>query len=341
MAAATFTAFVLLGNTLTPEVIFPSLTLFGLVTWAILRFPDMISHFSMARVSILRLNEFLRREELPEISYSENDNGDGDDEEEQGDEDSEDEVMGKENEDEAQVIIKEEKRNETVIELKEAEFEWVVDRDDGDEEEEGVCERKKESKVEVLGAIEEATPKASEMVRILNADEREEEEEEDVMLASLARDEEAEAKEEHLENGDVEEGAEDMKMKEKDKACDSGKLFRLTGLNCEVKRGQLIGIIGRVGSGKSSLLSAMLGEMKQTRGEMRMTGSQRGKGVSYVGQKAWICNASVRDNILFYGSYDQERYGKVVRACELLEDFRVLPAGDNTEIGERGKRSSN
>ncbi|KAL3313226.1 Multidrug resistance-associated protein 1 [Cichlidogyrus casuarinus] len=94
---------------------------------------------------------------------------------------------------------------------------------------------------------------------------------------------------------------------------------------------QLSAIVGSVGAGKSSLISALLGEMERFGGRVNVKDS-----VAYVPQKPWIFNASLRDNILFHKPYKADRYRKVLEACALLPDLAQLPAGDQTEIGEKG-----
>ncbi|KAF9918677.1 Multidrug resistance-associated protein 1 [Lobosporangium transversale] len=105
----------------------------------------------------------------------------------------------------------------------------------------------------------------------------------------------------------------------------------LCDINLEVPYGYLTAIMGRVGQGKSSLLSAIIGEMYKEKGTVKLNGR-----VAYVAQEAWIMNCSVKDNILFGKPLDQERYEQVLRACSLTQDLEMLPAGDQTEIGERG-----
>lgn len=107
--------------------------------------------------------------------------------------------------------------------------------------------------------------------------------------------------------------------------------FKLTDLTFSVKRNELLAVIGTVGSGKTSLLSALAGEMRLTGGEVRLGASR-----AYCPQYAWIQNATVKNNILFGKEYDEEWYNQVVDACALRPDFDVFPAGDQTEIGERG-----
>ncbi|XP_059195026.1 multidrug resistance-associated protein 1-like, partial [Centropristis striata] len=102
-------------------------------------------------------------------------------------------------------------------------------------------------------------------------------------------------------------------------------------INVKVKTGSLVAVVGHVGSGKSSLLSAMLGEMERRSGFVSIKGS-----VAYVPQQAWIQNASLKDNILFGGERKEGWYHRVLEACALLPDLDILPAGDSTEIGEKG-----
>ncbi|KAG0073648.1 hypothetical protein BGZ90_011416 [Linnemannia elongata] len=105
----------------------------------------------------------------------------------------------------------------------------------------------------------------------------------------------------------------------------------LTDINLEFKQGELAAIVGRVGQGKSSLLNAIIGDMYKRQGSVCIYGR-----MAYVPQQAWILNATVHDNILFGNSFDQARYDLVLTVCGLLPDLEMLPAGDQTEIGERG-----
>lgn len=91
-------------------------------------------------------------------------------------------------------------------------------------------------------------------------------------------------------------------------------------------------MVGSVGSGKSSLISAFLGEMERVTGRVNTKGS-----IAYVPQQAWIQNATLRDNILFGKTLDGKVYNSVVDACALKPDFDMLPGGDRTEIGEKGE----
>uniref|UniRef100_A0A4X2M797 ATP binding cassette subfamily C member 3 n=1 Tax=Vombatus ursinus TaxID=29139 RepID=A0A4X2M797_VOMUR len=104
-----------------------------------------------------------------------------------------------------------------------------------------------------------------------------------------------------------------------------------TSLNLQVPKGSLVAIVGPVGCGKTSLISALLGEMEKLEGKVAVKGS-----VAYVPQQAWIQNATLQDNVLFGQPMDQKRYQGILEACALLTDLDVLPGGDQTEIGEKG-----
>uniref|UniRef100_A0A8D3DGD5 ABC-type glutathione-S-conjugate transporter n=1 Tax=Scophthalmus maximus TaxID=52904 RepID=A0A8D3DGD5_SCOMX len=105
----------------------------------------------------------------------------------------------------------------------------------------------------------------------------------------------------------------------------------LKRINIHVPRGSLVAVVGHVGSGKSSLLSAMLGETEKRSGRVVVKGS-----VAYVPQQAWIQNATVQDNVIFGREKLKTWYHRVLEACALLPDLDILPAGDATEIGEKG-----
>ncbi|OXA43509.1 multidrug resistance-associated protein 1 [Folsomia candida] len=105
----------------------------------------------------------------------------------------------------------------------------------------------------------------------------------------------------------------------------------LRDITMRVQDGAMVAVVGVVGSGKSTLLSALLGELTKISGKVNTRGT-----IAYVAQQAWIQNATLRDNILFGKPFDPVRYDKVIDACALRPDLEILPAGDKTEIGEKG-----
>ncbi|KAF9981243.1 hypothetical protein BGZ75_007515 [Mortierella antarctica] len=105
----------------------------------------------------------------------------------------------------------------------------------------------------------------------------------------------------------------------------------LVDINLSIERSSLTAVVGRVGQGKTSLLSAMIGEMYKRSGSVKTFGS-----IAYVPQQAWIINATLRDNIIFGKPFDQEKYDRILFASGLLPDLEMFANGSETEIGERG-----
>ncbi|KAF9453430.1 ABC transporter [Macrolepiota fuliginosa MF-IS2] len=116
-----------------------------------------------------------------------------------------------------------------------------------------------------------------------------------------------------------------------EKAKDTENVFKMSNINLEIPRGKLVAIVGSVGSGKTSLLQGLIGEMRRTSGAVTFGGS-----VGYCSQSAWIQNATIRENICFGRPFEKERYWDAVRDACLLPDLAMLPNGDLTEVGEKG-----
>ncbi|KAM7495633.1 hypothetical protein LguiB_030242 [Lonicera macranthoides] len=105
----------------------------------------------------------------------------------------------------------------------------------------------------------------------------------------------------------------------------------LKDINVRVSHGMRIAVSGTVGSGKSSLLTCILGEMPKISGTVKLSGTK-----AYVSQSPWIQSGKIEDNILFGKEMDKERYDRVLEACALKKDLEILSFGDQTVIGERG-----
>ncbi len=105
----------------------------------------------------------------------------------------------------------------------------------------------------------------------------------------------------------------------------------LKNISFQIKKKKLVAIVGRVGAGKSSILSALLGEMEKLEGSVNINGR-----VAYVPQQAWIQNSTLRQNIIFTNEFNENYYKKVTESCALEPDLKILAAGDMTEIGEKG-----
>ncbi|XP_046552046.1 multidrug resistance-associated protein 1-like [Haliotis rubra] len=105
----------------------------------------------------------------------------------------------------------------------------------------------------------------------------------------------------------------------------------LRKIDLKIPEGKLVAVVGQVGAGKSSLISAMLGEMEKLAGSVTVKSS-----VAYVPQEAWIQNATLRANITFGQVDSEKKYKQVIEACALTSDLEILPGKDMTEIGEKG-----
>ena len=112
---------------------------------------------------------------------------------------------------------------------------------------------------------------------------------------------------------------------------DSFMIPTLNKISYTVPKGSNVAVVGQVGSGKSSVLSALIGDMIKLDGTIDVSGS-----IAYVPQQAWIQNDTVRRNITFGQNMNRAVYDKVIEACCLTPDFEMLMNGDMTEIGEKG-----
>ncbi|XP_074185531.1 ATP-binding cassette sub-family C member 4 isoform X2 [Rhinolophus sinicus] len=109
----------------------------------------------------------------------------------------------------------------------------------------------------------------------------------------------------------------------------------LQGLSFTVRPGELLAVVGPVGAGKSSLLSAVLRELPPSQGLVSAHGR-----IAYVSQQPWVFSGTVRSNILFGKKYEKERYEQVIKACALKKDLQLFEDGDLTVIGDRGSTLS-
>jgi ATP-binding cassette, subfamily C (CFTR/MRP), member 1 len=97
----------------------------------------------------------------------------------------------------------------------------------------------------------------------------------------------------------------------------------LRNINLKIPRGSLVAVVGPVGSGKSSLLAAIMEQISRVKGSVTVHG-----GLAYVPQQAWIQNMTLRDNVLFGSPYDAEKYRQTLHVCALEPDLKQLLSGD-------------
>ncbi|TPX10955.1 uncharacterized protein E0L32_008161 [Thyridium curvatum] len=129
---------------------------------------------------------------------------------------------------------------------------------------------------------------------------------------------------------------------------DGSMAFRLLDIEVEFEIGKLNVITGPTGSGKTSLLMALLGEMTLLNGRVFLPGGRSREDVrpdpetdlaetcAYVAQQAWLVNGTIKENILFSAPFDERRYRNVIVACALERDLEILDNGDETLVGEKG-----
>ncbi|XP_070762761.1 ATP-binding cassette sub-family C member 12 [Enoplosus armatus] len=126
-------------------------------------------------------------------------------------------------------------------------------------------------------------------------------------------------------------GVEGHQVDEVAKNGESKTLPTLRNISFTLPKGNLLGVCGNVGSGKTSLISGILEQMHLLQGSLTADGT-----FAYVSQQAWIFHGTLQENILMGESFDQAKYDRVVNVCSLRADLEILPHGDQTEIGERG-----
>ena len=105
----------------------------------------------------------------------------------------------------------------------------------------------------------------------------------------------------------------------------------LKDISLEVTNGQLVGITGPVGSGKTSLLMAIVGELPISSGRSSCYGT-----IAYLSQVPWVFSGTLRENILFGKDFDKKKYDTIILVCDLKTDLDCFPKGDLTEVGQRG-----
>merc|ERR1712013_309208 len=123
-----------------------------------------------------------------------------------------------------------------------------------------------------------------------------------------------------------EENEKESEDKEEKEDPEKNKII-LKDISFNIKRGQLIAIIGKIGSGKTSLLNSLFGELYKEKSDSKIKLNGR---ISLVTQKPWIRSLTIKQNILFNTEYNEERYQQALKYSELLDDLKILPEGDQS-----------
>ena len=306
MSIVIFASYAGRGQDMTPAVVFTTIALINVIRWPFTMLPMALGSMGQAAVAVGRIGKFLDTPELEEGSRLPLDH------------------VG--------------------FEMKHAQFTWAKvetkeereerEKEEKKEQEEGG--KKKDSKEKKVAEAGAATAVA-EMDRVtataaaaqglgggalaplpLN----------DAVQTSSALDLHDEVKGEERE---AEEKQEKAGNAGGSNAGNAAPIPRLTDVNLSLRAGELLVVLGAVGTGKSTLLFGLLGEVEQTAGTTAYNGR-----IAYVPQSPFIVNDTLKANILFGATEDRERYEAVLTACALRPDLAILPNGDMTEIGERG-----
>ncbi|XP_063966914.1 ATP-binding cassette sub-family C member 4-like isoform X1 [Lytechinus pictus] len=360
---STFTVYAMTGHVLTPSIVFLAIPLFNAVRLTVVLFiPYCIMYGSEGLIAVKRIQEFLMMDELKALKHAESDSSIPSDAnlpipEQIGEPLDENEKKDRrKDEDRAEAI---DDNDVTVAFLpndnkeKEKGKYMKLMNDKREEEENGKEDQRKERKeniddddvkVAFLANDNKEKEKLADDVpdgkymKLMN-DEREEEENK----MEEQREEKIENREGLIEEvEEIPERGEDnsdiilrnvggsWEVKDDDDGDDKVG-FSLKDIDFSLQAGELVAIIGPVGSGKSSLLMAMMNELPTQTGDVIMSGR-----IAYTAQQPWVFSGTLRDNILFGKKFDQDKYKEVLKVCALKTDIALLPDGDLTLVGDRG-----
>ncbi|XP_030838050.1 multidrug resistance-associated protein 4 [Strongylocentrotus purpuratus] len=307
---ATFTAYALTGHVLTPSIVFLAIPLFNAVhLTVVLCIPTCIMYGSEGLIAVRRIQEFLMMEELKTLKHADSFSSISSDAnlpipEQIGEPLEESETNDRRKDEERTDTIASNDVTVAFLPNDNKEKDQLVEdgpdglamkhMNDNREEEEKEEERRKSkegSNRDVDG--DDGTPER-------------EEDDNDIILRNLG-------------------GSWDAK------SVDDKVGFTLKNIDFSLRAGQLVAIIGPVGSGKSSLLMAMMNELPTQTGDVIVSGK-----IAYTAQQPWVFSGTLRDNILFGKKLDPDKYKETLKVCALKMDIELLPDGDLTLVGDRG-----
>ncbi|KAG0018030.1 hypothetical protein BGZ81_010421 [Podila clonocystis] len=305
-ATLTFVAYSLAGRPLTPAIVFSSLSLFNIMRMPLMIFPQVVSAMVDATVSVRRIEDLLLADELEDLPpvHQESEfainvtNGDFQWEGSLKPLTMEELQQREKEERNRSANKKEQKKEQKAKERTERKEIKKLAKSQGISQLEAQ-KLYRESKEKTVSEQSSETMSIQEKM-ISKLSEKDPSPDTESILSSSA---DIEQLQDNDTNNNIDGDHQDSVHSE-EKAT-----FALKNINLSIPRGQLVAIVGAVGSGKSSLLNAL---------------------------SAWIQNATVKDNILFGLPLNEDRYRRVIRDCALERDIQILPDGDQTEIGERG-----
>lgn len=317
-ATLTFVVYSVTDHQLTPAIVFSSLSLFNIMRMPLMIFPQVISAMVDALVSFRRIEDLLLAEELEELPPV--------------NPDSEYAINISNGNYQWESTLKALTMEELQKREKEERNRDAIKKDQ--KKEQKAKERAEKKEIKKLAKARDISLYEAQKVYRLSQEKTASEHSsetmsiEEKMLSKLAE------KDPTPDTESILSAAPEIKEDDREPSFhseDNKGTFALKNIDLKIPHGQLVAIVGAVGSGKSSLLNALVGEMRKTSGFMEYGGT-----IGYCPQSAWIQNATVKDNILFGLPLDEDRYRRVIKDCALERDIQILPDGDQTEIGERG-----
>jgi ABC-type multidrug transport system fused ATPase/permease subunit len=317
-----FLTYIGLGNQLDAATAFTTLTLFGLMTSPFIFLPYGLQQYNQSLIAMKRIMQFLDAEDVePYVTTVD--------------------AQELRNEDD-------QRKRDTIVEFRDASFSWTPKVEEARLAEEAAVRKTAEADAKAASAA--AAPSVSSTTE-LGAKRNEEMSAGGEVERSSHNNADYDAVSTSEPSASAEgEVSEQLKRAEEGNTAapetvtdySNKAIHTLRNFNFRVARGELVGIVGTVGSGKSSVLSALLGEMYLRSGEVRITnktnadGAQSPPSIAYCDQRPWIINATIKDNILFGLPYDEERFNRAIYAACMDDDIAMLEGGVLTEIGERG-----
>ena len=322
--------------------LFTSLHIIYGMTEPLFFFPEYITGFLDSLISLKRIEAFLYCKEYNPDQLINNTNENNDEEN-----DNENNDINNENDNNDINNNNDTNTNDNIKEKEKEDNKIMIDIDNLDF---GII-KKEEEFIEVEGYEDEESEESSEEEEIVYANKnkklknKSKDNQDGIELIEFKNNEIEKEKEQLLiENKvDFEEESEEINLnKEKEeKEVIKGTIVinLLKEINLKVKKGELIGIIGEIGSGKTNLFNAILNNLDILNNKLNKKIIINGK-ISYAPQKAWIFNDTVRNNIIFHKKFDEQKYNKIIDICQLEPDFDLLKSGDLTQISDKGNNLS-
>ncbi|XP_030838051.1 multidrug resistance-associated protein 4 isoform X2 [Strongylocentrotus purpuratus] len=313
---STFTVYALTGHVLTPSIVFLAIPLFNAVRLTVVLFiPYCIMYGSEGLIAVRRIQEFLMMEELKTLKNADSLSSIASD----ANLPIPEQIGEPLEETEKNDRRKDEERTDTIV-SNDVTVAFLPDDDNKEKDQ-----------------LVEDGPDGL-VMKHMNDNREEEEKEKEEKEEERRKSKEGSNRDVDGDDGTPERGEDDNDIILRNlggswdaKSGDDKVGFTLKNIDFSLRAGQLVAIIGPVGSGKSSLLMAMMNELPTQTGDVIVSGK-----IAYTAQQPWVFSGTLRDNILFGKKFDPDKYKEALKVCALKTDIELLPDGDLTLVGDRG-----